>query len=223
MMDQIYSQAPPVLAWIMNHDKKAADMTHEIISFGHDQEKHYTKLPHTLFVLVAYEWWRRAWTFQEATLAKGITFYIGSKSFTHQDLEAFCNSLQRHLFQPNSCCCTLLDCLETFLNAHVSAMASLKQLFDSRQIIHQGKQSLLDLIIRNTDRAATDPRDKAYAYLGLAYDVPPDFVIYELPIKECIVHISTKLVQQSISLEVIRYTNQIYTDDANGRIANMVP
>lgn len=213
MMGQIYSQVFQVLAWLTNRENDYADMTDDIISCGHDQQRHHTKLPHTLFVLVAYEWWRRAWTFQEATPAKGMTFYIGSKTFTHKDLEAYCNSLQRHLFRRNSCCCTLLDCLETFLNLHVSAMASLKQLSDSRQIIHQGKQGLLDLMIRNTDRASTNPRDKAYAYLGVAYDVPPDFVRYELPIEECIVHISTKLIQQSMSLEVIRHTGPIRTGD----------
>lgn len=82
----------------------------------------------------------------------------------------------------------------------------MKLLLSTRHSLQEGKKErLLDLVIANRYRGATEPRDRFYANIGLADDVPPDFVQYDLELGECFVHISIKMIEQSHTLEAIRY------------------
>ncbi|KAK8007983.1 heterokaryon incompatibility protein-domain-containing protein [Apiospora marii] len=83
----------------------------------------------------------------------------------------------------------------------------MKKLLDTRRKLRAGKKErLIDLVIANRHRNATDPRDLFYAYVGLANDVPPDFIRYDLPLASWLVYITFKMIQQSQTLEVIQYT-----------------
>lgn len=203
MMGKIYSQASQVLVWLLGDEPPG--LLDDIATFGHDQGRHFTESPFSLLVLSMIDWWHRAWTFQEAALARNIIFHIGDQCFDLKNLEAYCDSLHRHLFQSNACCRAAFDDEPVSQTAFASALETLQQLFNSRRIISQGKQDLLDLIVGNKDRTATDPRDKVYAYLGLAHDIPTKFVKYELPLKDWTIHISTRLIQYSMDLEIIRH------------------
>ncbi|KAL7964967.1 heterokaryon incompatibility domain-containing protein [Trichoderma sp. SZMC 28014] len=207
MMGKIYSQASQVLVWLLKVAPPAL-LLNDIISFGQDQEKHYTENPYSLFVLSKLSWWRRAWTFQEAGLAKNLIFHIGEKRFALKDLEAYCNSLLRHLFHPEACCTAAFSNKPVIAQeAFSSALRTLNKLLQCRKIINQNDQGLLYLIAENSDRAATNPRDKVYAYLGLTHDIPTNFIKYDLPLKEWNIYTSTKLIQHSMSLKTVSYAS----------------
>lgn len=205
IMGKVYSQASRVLVWLSGDEPPG--LLDDIATFGNDQERHFTESPLSLLVLSMIDWWHRAWTFQEAALARNILFHVGNKYFDLKDLEAYCNSLHQHLFQSNACCRAAFDEEPVSQTVFASALATLQQLFNSRGIISQGKQGLLTLILGNKDRAATDPRDKVYAYLGLAHGIPAEFVRYELPLKDWVIHISTKLIQHDMDLEIVRHAS----------------
>lgn len=218
MMGKIYSQASQVLVWL---SKDGRQLVNDIMSFGQDQEKHYTESRFSLLALSRISWWHRAWTFQEAGLAKNLVFHVGHERFALKDLEAYCSSLYRHLFHPEACCGAVFSDGPSgvMIAQHVFGIAlrTLQKLFENRRMVSQNKQSLLlNLITENNDRAATNLRDKAYAYLGLACDIPTDFINYKLPLKEWIIYTCTRLIQHGMSLEPIRYASAsgIYRDDS---------
>ncbi|KAF3077074.1 hypothetical protein CFAM422_000863 [Trichoderma lentiforme] len=219
MMGKIYSQASRVLVWLLEYEPQ--ELINDIVSFGEDQEKHYTEIPFSLFILARIDWWHRAWTFQEAGLARNLIFYVADKQFTLKDLEVYCNSLFRHLFRPEACCQAAFSA--GFNNGGSiaqqpfgAALRTLQKLLGCRKSMSQNKQNLLNVIVENNDRAATNLRDKVYAYLGSACDIPADFIKYELPLKEWNIYISTKLIQHSMSLKTLRYTSHsgIYKDES---------
>lgn len=203
MMGKIYAHASRVLVWLSKDEPP--NLLRHIMSFGQNQEKHFIHFPISVCDLTGIAWWNRAWTFQEAALARNLIFYIGNKCFALEDIERYCSSMRRHLFQPNACCRAVLD-TPVFKGIIISCLSTLQQLFDSREAISQGRQNLLDLIIDNNDRKATNPQDKVYAYLGLAFDAPLAFVRYELPLKEWTIHTATEIIQKSKSLRLIRLT-----------------
>lgn len=205
MMDRIYAQASTVLVWLLN--SKSPELLDDIISRSQNPERHFTEFPLSLLALSKISWWHRAWTFQEAALAKNLIFYAGYQHFSLEDLWGYFKSLFRHLFQSNQCCRAVLYAAEPVNKlptyGFTLAFVVVRELLLSRQIISQGKQRLLDLIVSNRDRKATKPQDKVYAYLGLAYDVPTEFVKYELSAREWILYISTKFIQHNKSLKIV--------------------
>lgn len=209
MMDRIYAQASTVLVWLLN--SKSPELLDDIISRSQNPERHFTEFPLSLLALSKISWWHRAWTFQEAALAKNLIFYAGYQHFSLEDLWGYFKSLFRHLFQSNQCCRAVLYAAEPVNKlptyGFTLAFVVVRELLLSRRIISQGKQRLLDLIVSNRDRKATKPQDKVYAYLGLAYDVPTEFVKYELSAREWILYISTKFIQHNKSLEIVRYAS----------------
>lgn len=213
MMDKIYSKASRVLVWLMENDSYL--ISDHIASFSRDQNRHLTKYPLSLWALSKIDWWRRAWTFQEAALANNLVFYIGEEYFTIEHFEAYRHSMYQHLFRPNACCSHILRQGPLHPKEYGTALEALQQLLKIRKLLSKGKQDLLNLITVNKDRLASNPRDKVYAYLGLACDAPAELVKYELPLKECIIYITTKLIQHNMSLEAIRHASPsgIFGDD----------
>lgn len=204
MMGRIYSQASKVMVWLMK--SKLPGLLDDIASFSQNPERHFTEFPAWFLTLSSNDWWYRAWTFQEAVLAKNLIFYTGTGSFSCEDLAEYCNSFSRHLFEPLRCCSAVYATASTN-KVRVSdfslAYARIQYLVTNRQIAPSVKRSLLDLILNNRVRLATRPQDKVYAYLGLTSDVPADLVKYELPLREWNLHISAKLIQHDMSLKVV--------------------
>lgn len=205
MMGRIYSQASIVLVWLMK--STLPGLLDDIASFSQNQERHFTEPPSWLPTLSDNDWWHRAWTFQEAALAENLIFHTGTGRFSLKDLAEYCNSLDRHLLRRDRCCSEVFAAASTndlpIIKLH-SAYRMIQDLLSNRQIISQGKKSLLDLVVDSRGRLASRPQDKVYAYLGLACDVPANLVKYELPLREWNLHISATFIQHDMSLKIIR-------------------
>ncbi|KAK8137441.1 hypothetical protein PG984_002934 [Apiospora sp. TS-2023a] len=140
-------------------------------------------------------WWHRAWTFQEASLGSKLVFFAGAM-FQSDHIERYCAFSV--LSDSNTDKLKVRDAME--------AMDMMKKMLATRRNLLGGeKEPLLDLVMANRHRNATDPRDLFYAYVGLANDVPPDFVQYDLPLGDWFVYITVKMIQQSHTLEVLQY------------------
>ncbi|UKZ70791.1 uncharacterized protein TrAtP1_011760 [Trichoderma atroviride] len=225
MMDRIYAQASTVLVWLLNSE--SPELLDDITSRSQNQERHFTEFPSSLLALSNISWWHRAWTVQEAALAKNLVFCTGYQHFSLEDLWGYFKSLFRHLFQSNQCCRAVLYAAEPVNKmptwGFTLSFVVVRELLLSRRIISQGKKSLLDLIVSNRDREATKPQDKVYAYLGLAYDVPLELVNYELSLREWILHVSIKLIQHDKSLKIIRYASPSGFDIVDKHRMNGLP
>ncbi|KAK1244132.1 LOW QUALITY PROTEIN: hypothetical protein MKX08_002270 [Trichoderma sp. CBMAI-0020] len=191
MMDRIYAQASKVLVWLLSSE--TPELSDDVTSINQNQERHFTQFPMSMLELSKISWWHRAWTFQEAALAKNLIFHTGRTYFTLEDLEGYLYAAGPANGMPP--------------NELVSAYVIVQELLSSRRIISQGKKNLLDLIVNNRGRVATKVQDKVYAYLGLAYDVPTNLVRYELSLREWTLHISTRIIQHNESLKIIHYAS----------------
>jgi hypothetical protein len=220
MMGTIYSQASKVLVWLLNSE--LLGLLDDISSRSQNPEAHFTELPSWFITLSDNGWWHRAWTFQEAVLADKLIFHTGQKCFSIENLEQYCNSIERHLFQQDSCCSAIFDNTDKDpenkcqVSKFLKALNMTQNLLSNRRIIFQGEKSLLDLILNNRYRLATKPQDRVYAYLGLACDAPSELVKYELSLRDWNLHISTKLIlQHSMSLKIVALSSRsgyVYSD-----------
>lgn len=217
MMGRIYSQASTVLVWLLKSNLPG--LLGDIASFSQNPEMHFTEFPPWLLTVSKNDWWHRAWTFQEAALAKNLIFCVGTGRFSLEDLAEFCDTLYQHLLRRDRCCSAVYAAAsvhETLIDEFGLAYCMILNLYSNRQINSQGDNSLTDLILENRrHRQATRPQDKVYAYLGLACDVPADFVKYELPLREWNLHISAKFIQHDMSLKIVRLAGSSgfnYTD-----------
>jgi hypothetical protein len=212
MMDRVYAYASQVVVWLQREGMP--DLMHSIQTFGKDHARHYTEIPANLahFSTRWDSWWFRVWTLQEAVLARHLVFHAGDDVFTIEDLEDYEGSLQHHLFRHEACCRSvqtkaLEEAKEPFDDT--MAKATITFLLNDRRTMQGGKQRLLDLVLRNTTRSATDPRDLVYGVTGLASEIPPGFIRYDLSLKDCVVHITSKMIQHSQSIELLRYVSPI--------------
>lgn len=209
MMDKVYLQASKVIVFWQKTNM--SNTMRAVKAFGKDRTLHFTDAPQELldFNLDWDGWFFRAWTFQEAILARDLVFYAGDDFLTYQELEDYMSSLQEHFARNNACCSSVQKQAHRNPdgpNAFGSTMGVLMCLLDGRNnFVHQGKRRLLDVLDDIVSRRATDPRDLMYAFAGLANDTPPGFVRYDIPLRECIAHITSKIIEHSGSLEVLQY------------------
>ena len=217
MMDRVYTCASQVVVWLQREGMP--DLMNSIQTFGKDHAQHYKEVPTDLanFSTRWDSWWFRVWTLQEAVLAKHLVFHAGDDIFTIEDLQNYEESLQQHLFRHEACCRSvqtraLQEAKDPFDDT--MAKATLTHLLNDRRNLKEGKQRLLDLVLQNTTRSATDPRDLVYGVVGLAAEIPLGFIRYDLSLKDCVVHITSKLIKHSQSIEVLRYAS-LLTDVAD--------
>ena len=210
MMDKVYLQAALVVVFWQKTNMSKSMQT--VKSFAGDHTRHYTNPPQALldFHLGWDAWFFRAWTFQEAVLAKDVVFHAGDNFLTIQDLEDYCKSIKRHFLLDGACCVAVARGFqrnrEEPNNPFGATMGVLFGLMDARDNFRQkGRQPLLDVLNYIVGRSATDPRDRVYAFAGLAHDIPPDFVRYDIPLTECLVHITSRLIEHTRSLKSLQY------------------
>lgn len=85
----------------------------------------------------------------------------------------------------------------------------------SREAFEAGKRStLLQLACRFEGRLATDPRDLVFALVGLAKDVPPNFVDYGHDVRATFITSASKLISHTKSLEVLIFTATLDSQDS---------
>ncbi|KAK8041669.1 hypothetical protein PG993_006192 [Apiospora rasikravindrae] len=178
MMDKVYLQASLVVTFWQKTNMSESMQT--VKAFGRNRTRHYTNPPQALldFHLDWDAWFFRAWTFQEAVLARDLVFHAGDDFLTLQDLEDYLGSLRQHFLRDGACCTTVAKesqrNLEGTNNPFGATMNVLFGLMDARHEFRQkGKQPFLELLNYTAGRNATDPRDLVYAFAGLAHDIPP--------------------------------------------------
>lgn len=208
MMDKVYLQASKVVVFWQKTNM--SDTLRAVRAYGTDHTLHFTNAPQALldFHLHWDGWFFRAWTFQEAILARDIVFCAGDAFLTYQELEDYMSSLRKHFAHTTACCASVQKEGHRHPgepNAFGSTMGVLMCLMDGRSnFMKQGKRRLLDVLQDIVSRRATDPRDLVYAFAGLASDTPPGFVRYDMPLRECIAHITSRIIEHSGSLEVLQ-------------------
>jgi hypothetical protein len=114
--------------------------------------------------MLSQEYWRRVWIFQEATTPGEILFFCGEHRLSESVLLAtilFIHELERIPKFP----------ARFRLRASGAATGVLHARAARRK---KKKNSLIDLMQQMREAGCTDPRDRVYAPLGHAVDVPPD-------------------------------------------------
>ncbi|KAK8112269.1 HET-domain-containing protein [Apiospora kogelbergensis] len=205
MMDKVYSYASKVVVWL--GDSSTSDIANEVKYYGNDLKRHYKRYPRTFFMLhgQADRWWSRVWTFQEAVLAKELVFHCGTATFTLQDLVNFSESVSRHFLLGRQCCFFPPMCQHLSKGLANVAIKNLHQFVDDCRTLHKGSKQLVDIVLDNSNRNSTNPRDRVYGFLGLADNIPNGFVQYNLPLEEFVVHVTLQMIREKHSLEPIRH------------------
>ena len=170
-----------------------------------------------LHKLLQRAWWKRMWIVQETVAARRIIFFCGSQSLNPQDLSRFLDVLSK------------------------CAVMYMPLLFDTEGIVLEydtfsltraylqpttwKKISLLQALYRTGMSLSTDPRDKVFAVLNLAYDakiVPnPD---YTKSIEEVYKQFVVSLVKETGRLDVLSLANlPVYPRKLDISVPSWVP
>lgn len=206
MMGNIYENSSTVLIWLGPNDL-GQSLIVDIQLHVSDMEKHFTDLSQSLTIVrTGNSWWRRDWTLQEAVLGPSLTFCSGKERCSGGEFEEYLQCLHEHLLDQDACCKALLEDRGAY-ESFVDNVSQFRQIFRSRRIYQNKATHLLRLALDHQDRESIDPRDKVFAFTGIATtnSVPPNLVQYGRPVLETMINIATKLIQKTNTLEVIRH------------------
>jgi hypothetical protein len=203
LMGGIYMSASTVVAWIRPDTSANCLRTLDFIrGIANSREKHWSPLqdpgsPLTLsgldFVSVMgffkEQWWMRMWTLQEAVLAKQLILYVGDVTLEWDVVAEFASNFIWHGAQ----CCSDFSEGVFIINDVLHRLSVVEDLETHRRQIKKGTSiDFCILVSAGSYRAATDPRDKIYAVLGLTEDMYGQRVDYSLDVttvyKEAAVH-----------------------------------
>ena len=180
LMGAIYRGAAQVIAWLGpddDDDGPAAFGLLEALSDAPDRHLDERMSPHlapellwpesieALMRLLDGRWWRRVWTFQEMVLAARLEFRRGSRSLPGAKLAAAHENFWSH----NACCYSAfageypghpLADLDKYLGR-------LSRIYDFASLTEDIVFPAVMVVFRQ--RECSDPRDKVFGYLGLAF------------------------------------------------------
>jgi hypothetical protein len=105
-----------------------------------------------LLTIVTESWWSRVWTVQEFILSKEYAFFYNGAEVPTED---FRKAMDWTYFVAVNCSSKLIPSWVTFQPS----------IFDLKQ--HGARLSFLDVAMLGATRMAGDPRDKAWAFLGI--------------------------------------------------------
>jgi hypothetical protein len=120
-------------------------------------------------------WWSRSWTLQEIVLAPLVLFYLGRFAVGWNQFVAANLQIQREAMRTSYSLC--LDCTKSpfAIGNAIRSLAFYRKCIEEDRMV-----DLLDLVVSHRERAATDPRDKVFAFMGMANynagDVRPDYM-----------------------------------------------
>lgn len=208
MMGDIYRNSAMVLVWLGSDDLNQK-LIRQIFLHDIDEEKHFDEFPYILGTdLGEQSWWGRAWTLQEAVLQPSfrVTYCSGQERCTQRQFLGYYFCILEH-FDQIACCRPLLKD-STFKDSKMGLVVNcIFQIYQTWYRYRGGATDLLRLTLDHQNRHATDPRDKVFAYIGIANSksVPPNIVQYGLPVFQTMVNTASKLLQNTDTLEVIRH------------------
>ncbi|KAK2758642.1 hypothetical protein FQN54_003332 [Arachnomyces sp. PD_36] len=189
-MGNIFRQANQVVVWLGD----AQDITEAAInplSSENATETLSNSVQRVFFTLLSKSYWTRVWIIQELAEASKITVLCGHYNLLWEGLESF----SRSTFTPS------------FDGADGGELkAKFQELLQFRiDRLSIKPVSLLELLYRSRSACSTDPRDKIYGLLGLAYDshvyVPEPN--YNLSVEETYTKFSRTFIEKGYPLDLI--------------------
>jgi hypothetical protein len=183
-----------------------------IQEFGRKPSPHFPEPPlNVAFAFTKSPCWSRAWTLQEAVLAKEAVFYggVGSTDLSMQHLALYVDALREHFLSFNACCGRHFQSV-LFEPIIARALTVVDDLLRRKKAVARGESfDPLELAFSFNSREATDLRDRVFGYLGLCHDPPQGCIGYNLPLEDCYVNFSKLYIQHTASLEPLSYVHHV--------------
>jgi hypothetical protein len=168
---QVVSKGPITLIYRYFWKVEECSLGHDISKSNDEYEK---SIPQTMAQWLScstVEW--KAWTAQEFVLGKTMTIHCGSKSI---DWSAFQSALSQ-IMQFKAAKYPEISKLESDIIYNIGHSIGSK--ITNMRISGGKSQSLLDLLEACKASRCCNPRDRVYALLGLANDVPEDAILID--------------------------------------------
>jgi hypothetical protein len=190
-----WARDPSGEVWVKDSSKFSAYLRDRLVTREHSKDWQ------ALHSLLRRAWWKRMWIVQETVAAKRLMFFCGSRTLDPQDISHFLDILAAHAV-------TYLPLL-----SQTEGIVLEDDIFSlARAYLRPttwSQISVLRALYRTGMALSTDPRDKIYAILALAYDgakiVPnPD---YTLSIEEIFKQLVISLVKEIGRLDVLSVAN----------------
>ncbi|CAK1362761.1 unnamed protein product [Cercospora beticola] len=174
---------------------------------------------HEIQNLIASTWFTRAWTVQEACLARKMTFICEGGTISWDDMSDMFIQYQTHRTR---CCAHVVNTLQADLRSWLYQIYShLEGINYTRRALARG-QHISRSLLHYQAMSATDPRDKFFAFRGLhtmstEQDLPaPD---YSKSKEETFTELAIWLMRDQQSLSVLC----IHLPDVDKRCPSWVP
>ncbi len=226
LMRRVHQNALRVLVWLGPEDEEVTlsiSTWQELAKGGHfvhtqcfenDRDRTCGNDIPLLEPLFSRAWWSRTWTLQESVLAREVQMFCGQLELDWEALVQANNSIREHR---KTCCLTGLcnrcrDGLNHFINIITGISVPRKSLKLASGM------DLIEVLGRQRLRSATDPRDKIYGCLGVAY--PPQAAEINPNYASSIEEVYCQMIVSDIlwrgSLSALNYSvdNQPATDTA---------
>lgn len=213
LMREIYKQALEVIIWLgeeRDTDRSALPLMHQIHAAVQASDSEWSErvsdldcealgLPPfsapswaALWSLLQREWFSRVWVAQEYFMARSCSILCGPLHISSEVLFSVALTIRNH---PN-----LLIQLTLYVNFSNKAIpingAGLLALVKAKYL--QGTQyDLMSLMRVTKSMRASDPRDKVFALVGIASDVPTNLIDYEKSIVEMNIEIARKYLAEN--------------------------
>ncbi|KAM3071625.1 hypothetical protein ACMFMG_009498 [Clarireedia jacksonii] len=216
-MHQIYSDAARVVVWLGGEEPWGLKQSISSIgSRGRDGDKPNVHFGITRVVsnLLSRPWWTRVWIVQEFILARNVQIQCGTRTMSWEQFCVLVNgSVNRSFFPKHLVFYDEFQSLRRARELRTSSVSNAKvnKTRDSKsgdptdnQLHHA--TDLLSLIYNFRSRRATEPRDKVFAFLGLAEDnhgftlLKPD---YSRQISSLCIDLARQHIHHSHTLSVV--------------------
>ena len=180
------------------------------------------RLVHLLYCLQeeTRKYWRRLWITQELAAAQDGYLLIGDFELPHYALQNVGKVFDLDLISHDY---ALQRCVDAGTGG-VQAMGSVQNGFLTNQVVTKLVQGtpLLDLLVDNWWKCASDPRDKVFGLIGLSdlcENAHPGLTIdYHRSIREFFIGVVQAIIDTTSNLEILRFcslTEQGSTDKSN--------
>jgi hypothetical protein len=210
-MRAIYQKASNVVVWLGSGD----NLDELITSFSYDQVDPETQISNmnTARELLSRPYWKRVWVIQEVAVAsKNISIYYGRHKIAWEDFVYLC---KRHFRRDDS---------SAVMRAEDDILSGLTTLREFRgDILSRKPISMLDALLRSRCSLSTEPRDKLYAILNLAFD-GKTFIVepnYMSSVGECFIDFATALIEHGEPLDFMYLRSANRTNE--GDLPSWVP
>ncbi|KAH9203637.1 heterokaryon incompatibility protein-domain-containing protein [Leptodontidium sp. 2 PMI_412] len=174
--------------------------------------------------LLRLPWFTRAWTMQEYVKAPRAVVVCGAKSTTFNHfsmplIEIYCQYIAT----------ARTGELGVGVTFPIEAIWSIREmsLLRAKAATRRQKKPLLDLVKQNNVRAATNPRDKIYGFLGMATDLEagdwPLYPKYNLPVEEVYKQFAWWCIEKSGNLDILSSIRDYRVHSTLGSVPSWTP